>query len=383
MRMLTSSEFRHAGVARSGVRLNAFPALAEPGRHASTSVRDGGRRRAVGVVLGVLLLAWASSACRRSPEGGSTVTTSGIVEIDGSSTVFPITEAVAEEFRRATKIDVTVGVSGTGGGFQKFCRGEIDIADASRPIGEQELATCKASGVTFVELPIAYDGLTIVVNPKNTWTTSLTVAELKKLWEPAAEGKITKWSQVRAGWPDREIHLFGAGVDSGTFDYFTEAIVGKARASRGDYTSSEDDNMLVQGVSGDENALGYFGYAYYEENRDKLKAVPVDDADPSNGQGPVMPSVETVRQGTYRPLSRPVFIYVSTKSLAKPDVKKFVDFYMANATELVREVGYVPLSESEYRLVSARAEARTPGTAFRGHRLEPGTTLEQLLSRAP
>ena len=191
---------------------------------------------------------------------------------------------------------VTVGISGTGGGFQKFCRDEIDIADASRPISPTEADACAKAGVQYIELPVAYDGLAVVVNPKNTWAPSMTVAELKKLWEPAAQGKITAWSQVRAGWPDREIHLFGAGVDSGTFDYFTEAIIGKVDESRGDYTSSEDDNVIVQGVSGDEDALGYFGFAYYEENKDKLKLVAVDDGDDTNGKGPILPSVETVEE---------------------------------------------------------------------------------------
>jgi len=203
---------------------------------------------------------------------------SQIVKIDGSSTVFPVTEAVAEEFQKANRgTRVTVGISGTGGGFQKFCRDEIDIADASRPITPGEGEVCNKAGIQFIEIPVAYDGLAVVVNPKNTWATSITVAELKTIWEPAAQGKVTRWSQVRAGWPDREIHLFGPGVDSGTFDYFTEAINGKQDASRGDYTSSEDDNVIVQGVSGDENALGYFGFAYYDENKDKLKLVPVDD----------------------------------------------------------------------------------------------------------
>src|SRR5918993_1838810 len=223
-----------------------------------------------------------SAACGggNAPDGAAAG--AGRIEIDGSSTVFPITEAVAEEFRKAHRVDVTVGTSGTGGGFQKFCRDEIDISDASRPIKASEADACSKSNVAFIELPIAYDGLAVVVHPKNAWAASMTVAELKKLWEPAAQGKIMRWNQIREGWPDREIHLFGAGVDSGTFDYFTEAIVGKQDQSRGDYTSSEDDNVIVQGVAGDEFALGYFGYAYYEENKDKLKLVPID-----SGSGPV------------------------------------------------------------------------------------------------
>jgi phosphate transport system substrate-binding protein len=307
-----------------------------------------------------------------------------VIRIDGSSTVFPITEAVAEEFQRANQAArVTVGVSGTGGGFQKFCRGETDISNASRLIRQVELDACKASGVSFIELPIAYDGITIVIHPKNTWATSMTVAELRTLWAPEAEGQVTRWSQLRAGWPDREIHLFGAGVDSGTFDYFTEAIVGKEDASRGDYTSSEDDNMLVQGVSGDELALGFFGFAYYEANQGKLKAVAVDDGDAGNGAGAIPPSVDAIRTGTYRPLSRPVFIYVSQKSLSRPEVKRFVEFYTANAATLVREVGYVPLTDAEYRLVAERASRQTLGSAFPSHKVEPGRTLESVLTGAP
>jgi phosphate transport system substrate-binding protein len=307
-----------------------------------------------------------------------------VIKIDGSSTVYPITEAVAEEFGRVTGIrEVTVGISGTGGGFQKFCRDEIDIADASRPIRPTEAEACDKAGVQFIELPIAYDGLAIVVNPKNTWASSISVAELKTLWEPAAQGKVMRWSQVRAGWPDREIHLFGAGVDSGTFDYFTEAIVGKEDESRGDYTSSEDDNVIVQGVSGDEGALGYFGFAYYEENKDKLKLVPVDDGDDSNGQGPILPSFETVKDGTYRPLSRPIFIYPKTKSLDRPEVKNFVDFYLTKGASLSREVGYIPLADKQYELVRARFTARKAGSMYEGTDSKSQVTLEQRLGNTP
>jgi phosphate transport system substrate-binding protein len=326
----------------------------------------------------------AAAACGRPAEqAGTPGSSTGVIRIDGSSTVFPITEAIAEEFQRAHgSACCTVGTSGTGGGFQKFCRGETDISNASRPIQQVEADRCADSRITFVELPIAFDGVTVVVNPRNTWATSMTVAELKRLWEPAAEGKVTRWSQLRPEWPDREIHLFGAGVDSGTFDYFTETIVGKQDASRGDYTASEDDNMLVQGVAGDENALGFFGFAYYHENRAKLKAVAIDDGDDMNGKGPVAPSLETVRDGRYTPLSRPVFIYVRTQSLDRPDVKRFVDFYMASAGKLANEVGFVPLSDREYQLIAKRAEARTPGSLFKSSRLPPGTTLESLLSGA-
>jgi phosphate transport system substrate-binding protein len=302
-----------------------------------------------------------------------------VIRIDGSSTVFPITEAVAEEFRVDHQTDVTVGISGTGGGFQKFCRDEIDIADASRPITATEQEACAKAGVEYVELPIAYDGLAVVVNPKNTWAATMTVAELKKLWEPPAQGTIMRWNQIRQGWPDQEIHLFGAGVDSGTFDYFTEVIVGNQDQSRGDYTSSEDDNVIVQGVAGDQYALGYFGYAYYEENKDKLKLVAVDDGDEANGKGPILPSPDSVRGGTYRPLSRPIFIYPKVKALDRPEIKAFVDFYLSDGPVLVREVGYIPLTEKEYQMVSQRLANRRTGTMYTGATSQ--TPLEQLLSR--
>ena len=268
-----------------------------------------------------------------------------VITLDGSSTVFPIAEAVAEEFQRANAgTRVTVGTSGTGGGFEKFCRGETDISNASRPIKSTEADKCRAAGVDYVEIPVAYDGLSVVVNPKNTWASSMTVAELKRLWQPEAQGTITKWSQLRAGWPDREIRLYGPGTDSGTFDYFTEAVNGKAQASRGDYTQSEDDNVLVQGVAGDEGALGYFGFAYYEENKDRLKLVAIDGG---KGGGPVLPSIETVRNGTYAPLSRPMFMYVSKAKMQRPEVKAFVDFLLAQGSKLVGDVGYIALNDQE------------------------------------
>jgi phosphate transport system substrate-binding protein len=305
-----------------------------------------------------------------------------IIRIDGSSTVYPITEAVAEEFRNVNKgAYVTVGVSGTGGGFQKFCRGEIDFADASRPISRVEVDACTNAGIAFVELPIAYDGITVVVNAKNTWVDYMTVAELKTLWEPAAEGTIMKWNQLRPSWPDREVHLFGAGVDSGTFDYFTEAITGQQKASRGDYTSSEDDNMLVQGVTGDELALGFFGYAYYEENKAKLKEVPIDDERHDNGQGAIAPTPEAISSGRYRPLSRPVFIYANVKSLDRAVVQQFLDFYVQQAALLVREVGYVPLRGEEYQAVARRASARKTGSMFQAHHAESGMNLLALMQQ--
>ena len=237
-----------------------------------------------------------------------------LIKIDGSSTVYPITEAVAEEFQKAKKgeVKVTVGISGTGGGFKKFCRGETDISDASRPILKKEIDVCKEQGIEYIELPVAYDGLAVVVNPRNTWVKSLTVVDLKKMWEPAAQGTVTKWNQVRPEWPDAKLNLFGPGADSGTFDYFTEAVVGKSKSSRGDFTASEDDNVLVQGIAGDKNALGYFGLAYYEENKGKLKVVPI--VNPATSKE-VTPSLQTVKDGTYSPLSRPLFIYINKKSV--------------------------------------------------------------------
>jgi phosphate transport system substrate-binding protein len=302
-----------------------------------------------------------------------------IVQIDGSSTVFPVTEAVAEEFQKAKKgkIKVTVGISGTGGGFKKFCRGETDISDASRPILKKEMNACKEAGVEYVELPIAFDALTVIINPKNNWSPSMTVAELKKIWEPAAQGKVTNWNQIRSSWPKAPLKLFGAGADSGTFDYFTEAITGKSKSSRGDFTASEDDNVLVQGVANDVNALGFFGYAYYAENTSRLKAVAVD-----NGKGPVAPSQKTVLDGSYQPLSRPIYIYVSKKSLARPEVREFAEFYLKNAPNLVKEVKYVPLPEKVYQLAASRMKSGKVGTAF-GGRAEVGVTIDELMKKEP
>jgi len=308
-----------------------------------------------------------------------TVARAQIVQIDGSSTVFPVTEAVAEEFQKVKKgkIKVTVGISGTGGGFKKFCRGETDISDASRPILKQEMEACKGAGVEYIELPVAFDALTVIVNPKNNWSPSMTVAELKKIWEPAAQGKITNWNQVRDKWPNAPLKLFGAGADSGTFDYFTEAIMGKAKSSRGDFTASEDDNVLVQGVANDVNALGFFGFAYYAENTGKLKAVAVD-----NGKGGVVPSEKTVLDGSYQPLSRPIYIYVNKKSLAKPEVKEFAEFYLQHAPKLVKEVKYVPLPEKVYTLGVSRVKSGKVGTAFGGH-ADVGVTIDDLVKREP
>lgn len=300
-----------------------------------------------------------------------------VVKIDGSSTVYPITEAVAEDFQIAKKgkIRVTVGISGTGGGFKKFCRGEIDIANASRPILKKEMDDCKAAGVQYVEMPVAFDALTVVVNPKNDWTKTITVAELKKIWEPAAQGKIMRWNQVNPAWPDEPMKLYGAGADSGTFDYFTEAIVGKAKSSRGDFTASEDDNVLVQGVASDKNALGFFGYAYYIENQKKVKAAAVD-----GGKGGVLPSAKTVEDGSYQPLSRPIFIYVNVKTAEKPEVKELVEFYMNNAVTLVREVKFFPLPAQAYTTNLEHLSKKKIGTVF-GGQSEVGLKIEELLKR--
>jgi phosphate transport system substrate-binding protein len=300
-----------------------------------------------------------------------------VVRVDGSSTVYPITEAVAEEFQKANKqqIKVTVGISGTGGGFKKFCRGDTDISGASRPILKGEMEECRKAGIEYFELPVAFDALTVVVNPRNTFVRQLTVAEMKKMWEPAAQGKVTRWSHVNPQWPDQPMKLFGPGADSGTFDYFTEAVVGKAKSSRGDFTASEDDNVLVQGVSRDVNGLGYFGFAYYVENQDKLKAVPIVNA---KGKA-VAPSMEAVEAGAYA-LSRPIFIYVSTKALGKPEVKEFVQYYMQHGGPLAKEVKYVPLPAKSYQIAWDHVQKGRKGTVF-GGTAEVGVTIEELLRR--
>ena len=299
------------------------------------------------------------------------------VKVDGSSTVFPITEAVAEDFQKLkkNKVRVTVGISGTGGGFKKFCRGETDISDASRPILAREMEDCKKTGVQYVELAVAYDALTVVMNPKNAFVNSLTVADLRRMWEPAAQAKVLTWKQVNGSWPDQPLKLFGAGADSGTFDYFTEAINGRAKASRGDYTASEDDNVLVQGIARDGNAIGYFGYAYYAENKDKLKAVPI--VNPRTGKA-VEPSPETVIDGSYQPLARPIFIYVNAKSLERPEIREFVQYYMKSAEALVREVKYVPLPPKAYTYNLEMIDKKVLGTKFGGEN-KVGLTIEELM----
>ena len=304
-----------------------------------------------------------------------------VVKIDGSSTVYPITEAVAEEFQKIKKgaVKATVGISGTGGGFKKFCRGEIDIANASRPILKKEMEDCKAAGIKYIELPVAFDALTVVTHPNNKFLTQITVEELKKMWAPGAQGKVMKWNQVNPAWPDAPIKLFGAGSDSGTFDYFTEAIVGKAKSSRGDYTASEDDNVLVQGVTRDVNSLGYFGFAYYVENAKKLKAIPIVE---KAGKPAVLPSLENVINGSYQPLARPIFIYVSAKSVDKPEIKEFVEYYIRNAPKLVKEVKYVPLTDADYKHTLENFSKKKTGTAFGGE-AEVGVKIADLLRRDP
>lgn len=297
---------------------------------------------------------------------------SAIVKIDGSSTVFPITEAVAEEFQTQKKgsVNVTVGVSGTGGGFKKFCRGETDVQDASRPIQAStepgkpsEMENCKAAGVKYFELPIAFDAIAVVVNKNNDWVDQMSTDELKKIWQPEAQGKLMKWKDANPKWPDMPLKLYGAGADSGTFDYFTEAIVGKAKSSRGDYSASEDDNVIVKGISSEKGALGYVPFSYYEQNKGNLKILAILD----KNKKPIQPSRKTVESGQYAPLSRPIFIYVNEASYKRSEVKDFVDFYLKNATRLVTDVNYIPLPEEAYKINSEHLTKAKLGTAFSGH----------------
>ncbi|WP_416336287.1 PstS family phosphate ABC transporter substrate-binding protein [Calothrix sp. UHCC 0171] len=295
-----------------------------------------------------------------------------VVKVDGSSTVFPLTEAAAEGFTKATggKARVTVGVSGTGGGFKKFCRGETDISNASRPILQKEIDECRKAGIKYIELPVAYDGLTVVINKQNTWAKNLTVAELKKMWEPTAQGKITNWNQIRSGFPNLPIRLFAPGTASGTFDYFTEAVNGKSKSSRGDFTASEDDNVLVNGVLRDKGAISYFGYAYYEENKNKLQAVAI------NG---VQPSEATIKSGKYTPLSRPIFIYVNAKSASNPAVQQFVQYYLKNGAAINKKVKYVALPGNVYNSVLARFNQKKTGSVF-GGKEKIGVKVNELLA---
>ncbi|MFT5100109.1 MAG: phosphate transport system substrate-binding protein [Planctomycetaceae bacterium] len=313
-----------------------------------------------------LLIAFLLTACGGEQNDASNVSADGSpllkgsVRLDGSSTVFPISEAVAEEYLAVQrKVRVTVGVSGTGGGFKKFINQEIDINAASRPIKESEVEKATAAGIGFIEIPVAFDGLSVVVNSKNDWVDHLTVQELNRIWQP--DSVVETWKDVRPEWPDEKIRLYGPGTDSGTFDYFTGTINGKEQASRPDFTASEDDNVLVQGISGDHYSLGYFGFAYYKENADKLRIVPID-----GGVGPIEPTEVTINNGTYAPLSRPIFIYLNAASLDKPQVADFVDFYLDNAASLATEVGYINLPASVYEKAKARVANREEGSSFHG-----------------
>ena len=300
------------------------------------------------------------------------------IKIDGSSTLFPVTEGIAEDFQKATKIKVTVGISGTGGGFKKFCRGETDVQNASRPILEEELKTCAAAGVQFLELPVAFDALTVVVSPRNNFVKQLTVEELRRMWEPAAQGRITNWNQINPSFPNAPLKLFGAGADSGTFDYFTEAVVGRAKSSRGDFTASEDDNVLVTGVANDPNGIAYFGYSYYAENTKRLRSVAIVNKD---GRA-VKPSESSVMDGTYNPLSRPKMIYVNVRALDRPEIQRFLDFYMKNVAVIAREVKYIPLPDRAYENNRKIIADRRIGTVFQG-RSKVGITIEELMTLQP
>ncbi len=300
------------------------------------------------------------------------------IKIDGSSTVYPITKEIAERFQVSKKEPVAIDVefSGTGGGFDKFCRGETDISNASRPIQLDEMAACNQAEVRYIELPVAFDALTVVVNPQNDWLDSITLEELEKIWSPAAEQKITRWNQIRSSFPDRPLNLYAPGTDSGTFDYFTEAVMGEAGASRTDYTASEDDDILVKGVSQDPNALGYFGLAYYEQRADEMKAVAID-----SGNGAILPSRETVEQAQYQPLARPLFIYINAVSAQNnPALRQFIDFYLEQAPETVNEVGYVPLPEEAYHIDKVTFHRGEVGTVFEGES-QFNLTIPELLRR--
>lgn len=321
----------------------------------------------------VFAISIAVIGCGERAGKGSTEALSGNIQADGSSTVHPLTAAFAEEFRlKHPGVSITVGESGTGGGFKRFCRGETDISNASRPIRQEEMEVAKQHGVEYIEIPVAYDALTVVVNPKNNLLDTISVADLKRIWEP--NSKVTTWQDLNPAWPPQKILLFGPGQASGTFDYFTEAIVGKAKSSRTDYIASESDNELVKGIAGSEWSLGYFGFSYYEHNRDSLKALKVD-----NGNGGVAPSFETVENGTYQPLSRPLFLYVSKKAAERPEVKAFIHFILDPANRnILKEEGFVPLPDSVYDLVRERFDKMQVGTLF-GGKEAVGLKLEDLL----
>ena len=300
-----------------------------------------------------------------------------IIKIDGSSTVYPITKAVAEKFEVSQKsaVKVTINISGSGGGFKKFCRGEIDITNASRPILRNEMADCKQQGVQYIEIPVAFDALTVAVNPQNNWSTAMTILELKRMWEPASQGKITKWNQINSQWPNETFQLYGADSNSGTFDYFTKAVTGKTKSSRSDFIESENDNILVESVASNKFSLGFFGFAYYIENQDKIKAVAIN-----SGDGAISPSVEAVENGTYQPLSRPIFIYVNAKAASKEEVKEFIEFYLKNALLIVKEAKFIPLPPRAYRIMLEHFNRKRVGTVFNGISAV-GLTIDGLIRR--
>lgn len=303
-----------------------------------------------------------------------------LIKIDGSSTVFPISEAMAEAFREKNAgVKFTIGIAGTGGGFKKFCQGETDISDASRPILKKEMVECAKNGVKYIELPVAFDALTVVVNPRNAFLKQISAEELKTLWAPAAQAKVMSWNQVNASWPKHPVKLYGPGADSGTFDYFTEAINGKAKQSRTDYNSSEDDNVIVQAVSRDVNAMAYVGFAYYLENRKKLKAIPVVA---TGAKAAVLPSIQSVSDASYQPLARPLFIYINAKSLERPEVNSFVSYYLNQANQVTKQVKYIPLTKKDYQHTIVNFQNKKLGTAFGGE-AEVGVTIEELLKREP
>ncbi len=319
------------------------------------------KRFFLAALLPVLFLA----GCGGNDKGTDSGLT-GVVRVDGSSTVFPITEAVGEEFQNLHRgVRVTVGISGTGGGFKKFLAGETDINDASRPIKGKEVKAAEEAGMEFIEIPVAFDGLSVLVNPENDWVDHMTIDELHKIWQPGSTVKT--WKDVRPSWPDQPIALYGPDVDSGTFDYFTEVVNGKSQVCRPDYTASADDNVLVTGISGDRNALGYFGYAYYEENKDKLKLVPID-----GGAGPVLPSESTINNGSYSPLSRPLFIYVNKPAAQRAEIQAFIKFYMDHAAELSAEVGYVGLPAEAYTLAMEKFTGLKTGAVFNTEKAKSG-----------
>ncbi|MBE9060377.1 PstS family phosphate ABC transporter substrate-binding protein [cf. Phormidesmis sp. LEGE 11477] len=313
-----------------------------------------------------------------APPDVEAIASSAPLSIDGSSTVYPITLEMAERFKQAKtdSPEISVNFSGTGGGFEKFCAGETDISDASRPISLQEMAACKANGIEYIELPVAFDALTVVVNAENTWAEEITLAELQTLWQAEAEGEITRWNQIRADWPDEPIALYGPGEDSGTFDYFTEVVIGEEGASRTDYTASEDDDELVEGVRSEVNALSYFGFAYYRDAEKSLNALAVD-----SGNGPVEPTGETIRSGEYQPLSRPLFIYVKADALEEnPALSSFVEYYLANARTVVDDIGYEPLPNEVYAIALDHLTERKVGSVFAG-KAQFDLTIEQLLEK--